>query len=301
MKQFKYVLVLANAGTFSKAAEILNISQPSLSQYIKNIEKELGVTLFDRTGGNIRLTDAGRVYMSAGRRILDLEKQMQDQFVDLALHKNGSITVGTTPFRSVGMMPSIAAEFKKQYPGIQIVVEERGSHELIEALEQGEIDLCVSPLTADAKLFEYEQIMEEELILAVPATMADRFVAEQMENRRYPVIDVSTIDRMPFVMITEAQIMQKALTSLCREYGLHPEPAVTVKSLEAQLAMVQQRLGCALLPTGIEKISGNDKGILYFSLRQELPRRKIVVMYRKDKYLSQAMKDLIAVMKKIEW
>lgn len=301
MKQLKYVLVLANAGTFSKAADLLSISQPSLSQYVKNIEKELGIVLFDRTGGKLKLTDAGHVYIEAGRKILDLEKQMQDQFADLASHKIGRITVGTTPFRSVGMMPLIAAEFKKQYPGVCIVVDERGAYELLEALEQAEIDMCVCPLPEDTTLFDSEIIMEEELVLAVPAALADRFHAEQTEDRKYPVIDVFELEGKPFVMVTENQIMQKTLNRLCQEYDLHLTQSVVVKSLEAQIAMVQKGLGCALIPTGIEKISEGSKGILCFSLKQMLPRRKIAVLYRKDKYLSQAMRELIAVMQKIDW
>jgi len=301
MKQLKYVLVLANAGTFSKAADLLNISQPSLSQYVKNIEKELGVALFDRTGGNLRLTDAGYVYLEAGRKILDLEKQMQDHFADLAAYKTGTVTVGTTPFRSVGMMPLIAAEFKKQYPGVSLVVDERGAYELLEALEQGEIDLCLCPLPEDTKPFTSEVIMEEELVLAVPAALADSFLAEREEGRKYPAIDVFAFEGKPFVMVTENQIMQKTLNRLCQEYDLHLTQSVVVKSLEAQIAMVQKGLGCALIPTGIEKNSEGSKGILYFSLKQTLPRRKIAVLYRKDKYLSQAMQELIAVMKKIDW
>ena len=70
-KQLKYVIVLAREGSFSKAAESLGITQPSLSQYVKKIEKEIGLELFDRTGGNLRLTDAGRVYIDAGQKILE--------------------------------------------------------------------------------------------------------------------------------------------------------------------------------------------------------------------------------------
>ena len=95
MKQLRYAVVLAQKGSFSSAAEALAISQPSLSQYIKKIENEIGLELFDRTNGDVRLTDAGRVYIEAGRKILDLEHQMEVSFSDLAAHKTGSLIVGT--------------------------------------------------------------------------------------------------------------------------------------------------------------------------------------------------------------
>ena len=84
LKQFRYVLTLADEGSFSRAAETLNIKQPSLSQYIKKIEKEVGMELFDRSGGDVRLTDAGRAYIDIGRKMLDLEHQLEGRFSDLA-------------------------------------------------------------------------------------------------------------------------------------------------------------------------------------------------------------------------
>ena len=94
LKQFKYVLALANEGSFSRAAEALNIKQPSLSQYIKKIEKDCGMQLFDRSKGDVRLTDAGRAYIEAGRKILDLEHQLEGRFSDLAAFKSGTISIG---------------------------------------------------------------------------------------------------------------------------------------------------------------------------------------------------------------
>ncbi|MBQ9942850.1 MAG: LysR family transcriptional regulator [Clostridia bacterium] len=86
-KQLEYVQVLAREGSFSRAADALNISQPSLSQYIKKIETEIGLPLFDRTNGNVRLTDAGHVYLSSGKQILDLEQQMNAPFQYLSENK----------------------------------------------------------------------------------------------------------------------------------------------------------------------------------------------------------------------
>ena len=136
LKQFQYVLILAQESSFAKAADALNISQPSLSQYIKKIEKQLGVELFDRTGGVVSLTDAGRIYIEAGQKILDLERQMLGQFNDLAEHKTGSLVIGTSPYRAASMMPTIAGRFQERYPGMHLVIEEMTSQELLDAAEQ---------------------------------------------------------------------------------------------------------------------------------------------------------------------
>ena len=171
-KQFQYVLTLVREGSFSKAAEALNISQPSLSQYIKKIEREVGLELFDRTNGEVKITDAGRIYIEAGQRILAIEHQMENAFTDLAEHKSGSLIIGVAPYRAAGMMPTIAAAFKKLYPGVHLVVREGTTAELIEGMEHGTYDLALSLLPVDDQLFFCEKVMEEELVLAVPSGAA---------------------------------------------------------------------------------------------------------------------------------
>ena len=302
MKQFRYVLVLANTGSFGKAAELLDISQPSLSQYIKKIEKQVGIELFDRTGGNVRLTDAGQVYVEAGKKILDLEHQMQSKFSDITAYKTGSVIVGTSPYRSASMMPFAVKKFQERYPGMHIVVEEMTTGELLEATEHGQFDFCLTMLPVDERIFCYEKIMEEELVLAVPVSYRKFQTIEDTSNlfnRKYPVIDASEIDKESFVMITESQVMQKELENLCSCYGLEVKKATVVKSLEAQIAMVRAGVGIALVPTGIDSFCA-DGEVLFYSFKQELPRREVVAMWRKDRQLNQVTRDLIEIMKELK-
>ena len=301
MKQFKYVLVLADVGSFSRAADELNISQPSLSQYIKKIELQLGVELFNRTNGTVRLTDAGKVYIEVGKRILDLENQMQHRFSDLVEHKSGSITVGTTPFRSVTLMPTVLAKFKEIYPGIHIIIDEQETNVLKEAEEKGEFDLCVLTLPVDEKKFAYELIMEEEVVIAIPKDselndILKRHVIKK-DGCKYEAIDFRLLEGQEFVMITESQIMQRTLNNLCLDSGIEVKTAAVVKSLESQIEMVRKGVGIALVPTGVCKV--DDGKVSYYSLLQEVQRRKVVVVYRKEQYLSAVEKDLIDVMKSL--
>lgn len=102
-KQFQYVLTLAHEGSFSKAADTLNITQTSLFQYIKKVEKEIGLYLFDRKKGDIRLTDTELVYIDAGKKILDIEYQMENCFTDLVSYKTGSLIIGAAPYRAASI------------------------------------------------------------------------------------------------------------------------------------------------------------------------------------------------------
>ena len=298
-KQLEYVLVLSRESSFSKAADVLNITQPSLSQYIKKIEKEIGLPLFDRTNGDVRLTDAGRVYLESGKQILDLEHQMNAKFQDIAEHKAGTLRIGTSPFRSASMMPTIAKYFHDIYPGMHLIIDEMETHELIDGCEHGDFDFCLTMLPTDEQLFAYEPIAEEELVLAVPASIPP-IASTALPERKYPAIDADQLNGLSFVMITKSQVMQKALNILCLEQKLNIHTAAVVKSLEAQIAMVRAGVGVALVPTGIERFCGENE-VRFYSFTQQLPKRKVVAMWRKDRYLSQAARDLIAGMKKIDW
>lgn len=299
MKQLRYVLMLAHEGSFSRAAETLGITQPSLSQYIKKIEKELGVELFDRTGGDVRVTDAGHVYIGAGRRILDLEQQMERKLEDLASHRSGSIVVGVSPHRCVHLMPEIAKRFQKLYPGMHLVIEERAGASLLDDAEHGQFDLCIANLPVDEKIFKHQLMMEEEVLLAVNTQTALYQKVEKsaviVEGRKYPAVDFRELAGEAFVTLAETQPTQKRLDEICAAAGFEIKNAVECRTIETQFAMVRSGIGAALVPSGISEFSNAEK-VAFFSFVQSIPYRDMAVVYRKDQYLSKAVKDLIGIM-----
>jgi DNA-binding transcriptional LysR family regulator len=299
MKQFKYVLTLANERSFSKAADVLNISQPSLSQYVKKIEKRLGLKLFERDKGEVKLTDAGRVYIELARKFLDLEHQLEVRISDIALHKAGSLIIGTAPYRAASMMPSIAKAYQNVRPGIHLVVREGTTAELEEGMQHGDFDLCLTMLPIDERIFKWEKIFEEELVLAVPCN-SPQFDAKLMKARKYPAIEAKTIDGLPFIMLTDSQFMQKQLKNVMTDYSISLKIAAVVKGLEAQIEMVKAGVGLALVPSGIARFC-NPTEVSFYSFVQNLPRREVIIMWRKDRSLSKIAEELKKVIHSIDW
>lgn len=298
-RQLRYVQVLAQEGSFSRAAEILNISQPSLSQYLKKIEKEIGLDLFERMNGDVRLTDAGQVYIQMGRQILDLQHQMEVAFSDLSAHKIGTLTIGTAPYRAAGMMPPIARAFRDLYPGMHLVIREGTTAEIEEEMEHGAYDLAVTLLPLPSKLFEWERVCEEELILAVPASYP-ALEAVRMENRKYPAVLADALSGRDMVMLTETQYMQRQLQQFLETHQVSVKRAVTVKSLEAQIEMVKSGVGLAMVPSGIEKFVSRQEAVFY-SFVPMLPRREVVVMWRRGRKLPQTAQDLVRLICSMKW
>lgn len=298
-KQFHYVQVLAQEGSFSRAADVLGITQPSLSQYVKKIEKELGAELFDRANGDVRVTDAGRAYLNAGSKILELEHQLEVELSDISENRSGSLIVGAAPYRAAGMIPAVAREFQKLHPGMHLVVREGTTAELSEEMAHGSFDLALTLLPVDRRLFEYEKVAEEELLLAVPAGYP-AFPAQRIPERKYPAVDAGVLSGQPMVMLTSAQFMQRRLTELAEDMGLRLRTAAVVKSLEAQIAMVRAGVGLALTPTGIERFCSPGE-VVFYSFRQALPKRELVIMWRKDRKLSRAAEELKRVIREFDW
>lgn len=298
-KQLHYVITLAHEGSFSRAADTLNITQPSLSQYIKKIEEQIGLELFDRTNGDVRLTDAGRVYIDTGRKILDLEHRMENSFTDLATYKTGSLIIGAAPYRAASMLPTIASSFQSLHPGMHLVVREGTTAELVEGMEHGEYDLALTLLPIDGRLFAWEKVMEEEMVLAVPYAYPS-FSATAISGRKFAAIDVKELNGQPLVMLTDAQYMQKQLANLMIDHKVTVYPAAIVKSLEAQIEFVKAGVGMALVPSGIERFCKTEE-VAFYSFNQSLPKREVVIMWRKDRKLSKMAEELKNVIHSIEW
>ena len=291
LKQFRYVLTLANEGSFSRAAEMLNIKQPSLSQYIQKVEKEVGTELFDRSGGDVRLTDAGRAYIDIGRKMLDLEHQLEGRFSDLASFKSGSIVIGISAHRSVALMPPIVSSFKSLYPGIILRIVEERRAALLEAAEHGEFDLVITTLPVDGDFFTYETLFVEENVVVTKAIIG----AEEIKDKKFPAISASSLNHLSFAMLNEDHLMQRELEELIKAHGLKLKKEVECTSLEALIEMVKAGVGSAFIPACLAK----DPTLRYYSIKEAVPKREIVVMYRKKQYLSKAVLDLKELMHKI--
>ena len=287
MKQLKYIQVLASVGSFSKASNLLNIKQPSLSQYIKKAESDAGAVLFDRAGGNVTLTDAGRAYIEIGRQMLELEHQLESRLYDIAAYKSGTVSIGISAHRSVALMPRIVKQFKEMYPGIVLHIEERKRFEILEAAEHGEFDLCLTTLPVESQFLSYETAFTEENVLSVPSDVELKSV--KATNRRFPAVSASLLNNADFAVLNDEHPMQSELNRLCENNHIRITPTVVCTSLEALVEMVKEGMGYAFIPSCIATAA---TGLKFYSIIEETRQREIVFVYRKDQYLSEPVLKL---------
>ena len=126
------------------------------------------------------------------------------------------------------------------------------------------------------------------------------FETTSVSGRKHPAVDAKVLDGKSMVMLTEPQFMQRQLENLILDSGVRVGVAAIVKSLEAQIEFVKAGVGIALMPSGIERFC-NDSSVIFYSFTDALPKREVVVMWRKDQKLSKTAEELKEVIHSIEW
>jgi DNA-binding transcriptional LysR family regulator len=300
-RQLQYMLKVAEERSFSKAAQKLYIAQPSLSQYIQNLESQLGVQLFDRTTVPLRLTYAGELYIETAKKILDLQYQLSQQMEDIANLKKGRLTIGLSPFRSTYIMPKILPLFHERFPGIEVILLEGTSSELEELALKGSTDISIMTLPIEDKFFHYESVLIEEILVAVPSRHPFDEIAKftPAGTNLHPAISLSELKDEPFIMLKQDQKLHLIAASLCKQAGFKPRIVLESESIEAAHALAAAGMGITFVPDTLTSFRTISQSPLYFSIADETPKREMVVAYRKGRYLSKAANEFIAIMKDI--
>ena len=140
-QQIEYVLLVAQLRSFSKAAQKLYITQPSLSKYIINIERQLGTEIFDRSTTPISLTAAGEAYVATARQIKAAQDDLANRIADMQNLRAGTLKIGASTFRTSYMLARSISQFCREHAGVEVSIADNNSENLKEMLRAGQIDL----------------------------------------------------------------------------------------------------------------------------------------------------------------
>ncbi|MGW2544785.1 LysR family transcriptional regulator, partial [Kitasatospora sp. NPDC001574] len=256
LQQLRYFVAVAETRHFTRAAEEVHVAQPSLSQQIRALERELGAELFHRTRGNIALTDAGGALLPLARRILADTENARLAVQETVQLRRGRVRLGAPPSLCTSLVPDVLRVFRDRYPGVALVVREGGSGDLVPALTSGELDLALvitrpggaagrsgHPLAVTELLHEELVLVEREAARPGPG---DRAGAGRAPARRRKV-RVTELRGRPLVMFREGYDLREATLAACRAAGFEPEFAVEGGEMDAVLGFVRAGLGPAVL------------------------------------------------------
>ena len=167
IRHLRYFLAVAEAGSFSRAADRLGISQPSVSQQMRDLEAGLRVSLFQRRGKRILLTSTGLIFQEHARAILRQLESCLQELTSEPGQLRGALHVGVVPVLNVALMPDLLGLFAARHPGISLTVEEISSTEIETALEEGRMDVGLGFLTRHSPNLRYERLCTDEFALVV--------------------------------------------------------------------------------------------------------------------------------------
>ena len=242
LHQLRYVVALAEEGQFVKAAARLRVAQPSISAAVRALEVELGATLFDRSRHGALPTAAGEVFVPWARQVLADCDAGAAAVAALAGLQRGRVTLGATPSLTTTVLPSVVAGFRRAHPGVDLVVEEAGSGDLVGLLENSLVDVALVVLPVAGSWLETRYLGEEELVLAVPL---DHDLAERSQVRIEDLADV------PLVMFRSGYDLREATLAACRRAGFQPTFAIEGLEMDGVLAMAGAGVGAAVVPASV--------------------------------------------------
>lgn len=310
-QQIEYVLTLAQLGSFSKAARKLSVSQPSLSQFIINLENQVGAALFDRSATPVRLTAAGEAYVRTASQIKSMEENLRNEIADMGNLKSGTLRIGATMFRASCMLPRSITEFCRRFDGINVSVTEGSSEELLEQVLGGEIDLFVGTGNCDPKLFDAEPLASERLLLAVPdgsglnEIFADsRLTCDDIKNNTMKYLTVKPIDLKQaaeerLIVCEDGEFSVDNIDELCSKAGLLPNYVLQVRSIETAFSFVKAGFGSSFLPDSLIRFGDFASHPNYYPLPDALAKTDICLVYRKNGYLSKAAREYGLLLKQL--
>lgn len=246
-QQLRYFVAVAETRHFTRAAERVLVAQPSLSQQIRSLERELGAELFHRTRGGIALTDAGESLLPLARRILADTESARLAVQETVQLRRGRVRLGATPSLCVSLLPDVLRAYRARHPGVELQVREDGSRDLVRTLADGELDLAliITPRSGGDPALAVTELLHEDLVLVSAGGRAGRRKA-RIEDLR---------DR-PLVMFREGYDLRETTIAACRAAGFEPSFAVEGGEMDAVLGFVRAGLGPAVLPGMVAARSG---------------------------------------------
>lgn len=292
VRDYEYIVTIADQGSITRAADRLFITQPALTKFLQRIERELGLNLFTRSGKQLVLTEAGHKYVETGRAILQLDRKLTQQLCQDAHTRRNHIRLGFTLGRSQEMLGRVLPKFVRAYPDVQITVMADTSRCQFEALKHNDLDIALVTNVEHLPEYTYIPVDQAYMALVVPANSPLVDLAEPMEGYPFPVIDKACLENQPFLSLRSATNSGHLTRELLHKYDIHLKTLLELSDVRSVLDAVSQGLGVGIFMS----VPIGDAKVRYLSLRGVDPiSQTVYLVHRTDMALSEPMRCLMSL------
>jgi LysR family hydrogen peroxide-inducible transcriptional activator len=282
LHQLRYAVALATMGSFSRAAEQCNVSQPSLSQQIQKLEGELGVQLFERRDRNILPTVAGKRFLRQALPILKNVENVKQAVTTETDFVRKAMNIGAIPSVAPYFLSPAIKQFREGKPNLEMLVHEGLTAELLRQLEDGELDLAIVGLPVYDEAIEKQILFTEELFFAVPA-QSPLAIKEKILPR--------DIEKERLILMKEGCALTELVLDFCQRNNVHPKN-LRSSQLETVQSLVMAGLGVAFVPK-MARIHGQTS-LVYRSLADPKINRTVAVVWCKGKEHTRPVHEFLA-------
>jgi len=283
LRHLRYLLAVVEQGGFTRAAEALHVSQPTLSQQVRQLEERLGFDLLDRTGRSVRATDEGEVYLQHVRRAFAELAAAEQAVADVRGLASGLLRLGITPtFTSYLVGPLIEA-FGARHPGIKTVLEVMTQDRMEAELEADRLDLGIAFAGARSHEIEMTPLFSERLSLVVAEAHA--FEQPEMKVAELP-------SAVPMALLSEDFATRQHIDRYFRDQEVRPTVLFEGNSIDAIIGVVRRGRLATILP---EPVVREQAGLRAIALAPALPSREVELFQRRGAYRSAAVRAFTAL------
>lgn len=271
LRHLRYFVAVAEELHFGRAASRLGIAQPPLSQQIRQLEGELGVSLFLRARRRVALTEAGRVFLVGARDVLQRAAATATAAQRAAHGETGSLAVGVVASATYGLVPRVFRTFRARHPDVAVSLAVMSTGVQVAALRAGQIQLGIArPPFGDETLVS-DTLQEEPVVVALPA-------GHSLAARR--AVPLGALAGEPFVLFPRDRrpSWYDFVQGLCRDAGFPPQVAQEAPELATAIALVAAGTGVTLVPASVQDV--RREGVEYRALAAPAPRTKLLALRR---------------------
>ena len=281
LRHIKYFLAVAEHQSFTRAAVSLYVSQPALSQQIKQLEESLETILFDRSGRQVKLTHAGEVYARYAHKALQDLEEGRRALHDVQNLSRGALRIAITPTFTTYLIGPLIKTFHNLYPNITLSIQEMSQEQMEKQLLDDEFDVGIAFAEVHSAEIETQTLLVETLALVVNK---DHPLA------RHQTIDLQTLSEQSLVLLSHEFVTRGQIEHYCRQHSIKPQVLMEANSLSAVLEIIRHTQLTTLLPSNI--VSNRDE-LIAIALAPSLLQRTAVLLQRKGAYQNAATKAFI--------
>ena len=272
LRQFTYLVALADYRNFRRAADAVQVSQPTLSQQLRTLEARLGVTLVERNESPVQLTPVGREVVARARKLLLEVKDIEGMVRRAKTGMGGTIRFGVTPTLGPYLMPRIVASLHRAYPDMRLYVREGIPDEQVRELARGDLDMILSPLPVSGSDLHIEPLFREPLHIVCPP---DHPVSKAALVRKQDLAGVG------FLSLDQRHHAYRQVQEACDELGARMLEDYQGTSLDALRQMCGSGLGFAIIPElYLRSEAGGEDMVRRLDLADWSASRSIAAVWR---------------------